>query len=126
MFGERDFITPSTHLPSSCYYILQINYWGWYPVILLYYKSNAESIRSRKRDNYQNNPQIKRMPHKAKETARKQYNNNPEPQKLASHDQYRTHSETIKEDARKQYKTKPEPKRRAARKQYSAHPEPKK
>ena len=26
------------------------------------YKSNAESIRSRKRDNYQNNPQIKRMP----------------------------------------------------------------
>ena len=43
--------------------------------------------------------------------------NNPEPQKAASHDQYRTHSEMIKEDARKQYKTKPEPKRRAARKQ---------
>ena len=103
MFGERDFITQSTHLPSSCYYILQISYWGWYPVILLctftntrktptrcakkylcspkincmvsmpsartikarngkYYKSNAESVRSRKRDNYQNNLQIKRMP----------------------------------------------------------------
>ena len=43
--------------------------------------------------------------------------NNPEPQKAASHDQHRTHSETIKEDARKQYKTKPELKRRAARKQ---------
>ena len=28
----RDFIMPSTHLPSSCYYILQISYWGWYPV----------------------------------------------------------------------------------------------
>ena len=35
MFEETDFITPSTHLPSSCYYILQISYWGWYPVILL-------------------------------------------------------------------------------------------
>ena len=122
MFGERDFITPSTHLPSSCYSILQISYWGWYPVILLYYKSNAESIRSRKRDNYQNNPQnIKDAsrarynadPNKAKATACKQYNN-PEPQKAASHDHYRTHSETIKEDARKQYKSKQEPKRRAA------------
>ena len=50
--------------------------------------------------------------------------NTPQPQKVASHDQYRTHSETIKEDARKQYKTNPEPKRRADRKQYSAHPEP--
>ena len=106
-----------------------------YPVILLYYKSNAESIRSRKRDNYQNNPPNKKDAsrtsynadtNKAKETARKQYNNNPEPQKAASHDQYRIHSETIKEDARKQYKTKPEPKTRATRKQYSAHPEPKK
>ena len=119
MFGERDFITPSTHLPSSCYYTLQISYWGWHPVILLYYKSNAESIRYRKRDNYQNNPQNKKDasrerynadPNKAK--ARKQYNNNPEPQK--AHDQHRIHSETIKEDARKQYNTKPEPKRRAA------------
>ena len=123
MFGERYFITPSTHLPSSCYYILQISYWGWYPVILLYYKINAESIRSRKRDNYQNNPQNKKDasrarynadPNKAKETARKQCNNNPEPQKAASHEQYRTHSETIKEDARKQCKSKEEPKRRAA------------
>ena len=57
--------------------------------------------------------------HKAKETARKQYNNNPETQKAASHDQYITHSETIKEDARKQYKTNPEPKKRVARKQYN-------
>ena len=71
--------------PRACrQYILQISYWGWYPVILLYYKSNAESIRSRKRDNYQNNPQNKKDasrasynadPNKAKETARKQYNN---------------------------------------------------
>ena len=80
-----------------------------------YYKSNAESIRSR-------NITIKIIP----KTASKQYNNNPEPQKAASHDLYRTHSETIKEDARKQYKTNQGPKRRAARKQYSAHPEPKK
>ena len=29
------------------------------------------------------------------------YNNNPELQKAASHDQYRTHSETIKEGAHK-------------------------
>ena len=26
VFEERDFITPSTHLPSSCNYILQISY----------------------------------------------------------------------------------------------------
>ena len=37
-------------------------------------------------------PKIKRMPRErvttlTKETARKQYNNNPEPQKAASHDQ---------------------------------------
>ena len=65
---------------------------------------------------------IKKIP----KTASKQCNNNTEPQKAASHDQYRTHSETIKEDACKQYKTNPEPKRRAAHKEYSAHPEPKK
>ena len=50
-----------------------------------YYKSNAESIRSRKRDNYQNNPQNKKDAscasykadiNKAKATARKQYNKN--------------------------------------------------
>ena len=81
-------------------------------------------------------PKIKRMPRERvttltltkqrKPLVSNNYNNNPEPQKAASHDQYRTHSETIKEDARKQYKTKPEPKRRAALKQYSAHSEPKK
>ena len=50
-----------------------------------YYNSYAEGIRSRKRDNYQNNPQNKKdasrasyKADKAKETARKQYNNNPE------------------------------------------------
>ena len=99
------------------------------------YKSNAESIRSRKRDNYQNNPQIKRMPRERGTTLTLTKKRQPlvsniiiilEPQKAASHDQYRTHSETIKEHARKQYKTKLEPKRRAACKQYSAHPEPKK
>ena len=47
-----------------------------------YYKSNAENIRSRKRDNYQNNPQNRKDasrasymadPNKTKQTARKQY-----------------------------------------------------
>ena len=83
-------------------------------------------------------PNIKRIPRErvTRLTLTKQRNplvsnnNNPEPQKAASHDQYRTHSDTIKEDAR--IKTiiirlnlspKGEP---LVRNNYSAHPEPKK
>ena len=60
---------------------------------------------------------------KQRKNARKQYNNNPELQKAASHDRYRTHSETIKEDARKQYKSNPEPKRRIVFRRYRINPE---
>ena len=53
----------------------------------IFFPVYAEGIRSRKRDNYQNNPQNKKDasrasykadPNKIKETAPKQYNNNPE------------------------------------------------
>ena len=82
-----------------------------------YYKSNVKALGLGRGITIKIIPKIKRMPRERittlilKETALKQYNNNPEPQKAASHDQYRTHSETIKEDARKQYKTNTEPKK---------------